>query len=715
MRTLKISLLVFILSITIYAQENIIWEKINGPLYPATPYSFLITSNGTQFVGTDGTGLFRSTDDGQTWELKNSSIEGDRVTCLAEAPNGWIYAGSANFSNYESLARSTDNGDSWQQASLYTPQVFTITFDSAGYILVGAESGFYISTNSGSSWIKRVTGLINHNVLSILPISDSLLIVATNGGAHKSTNSGLEWIPINNGLIKWADYYRTNKLILKNDTLYVSCYNGLFYSVDLGNQWHQKSSPLRVLNLEIDDNNIFYLQQDVQKNLLRSYDSGVTWDTAFTFTDWFMYYKVINNKIYASIYSEGLFISNNSGNTFQEYFIKPYHQPEISFIKIIYDTLWLAGTYGFGVFSSNDQGVSWNKKGPLKMGASHLQVNLNNEIFVNCNENIYRSTNYGNNWEMIPPPPFFFNTRLSTISLSYSDEIFTAYHDGGITKLNNNNSWDSLAFLSTPGGSTLIVSIIFDIYNDAYLSVIHRTLSGYYYRTYQEIDNFNSFQTIFNMTSALSYNDSGYVFFANSKMYRTIDRGNTIEEINNGISSLSASTIKVISFGEIYIGDNNKLYLSTNNGDNWYTIPGPSSAGGIHSIEKVGEGYLVIASRNGIYKNTTVVSIGEVNNENLGQLKFSLSQNYPNPFNPVTKIKYSIPQSPPLGGDGRGGLVTLKVYDILGREIATLVNEEKPAGNYEVEFNAATLPSGIYFYRLKAGQYSETKKMILLK
>ena len=83
-----------------------------------------------------------------------------------------------------------------------------------------------------------------------------------------------------------------------------------------------------------------------------------------------------------------------------------------------------------------------------------------------------------------------------------------------------------------------------------------------------------------------------------------------------------------------------------------------------------------------------------------------LSQNYPNPFNPSTSMQYTI---------NSRQFVTLKVYDVLGKEIATLVNEEKPAGEYKVEFNAATLPSGIYFYQLKAGQYSETKKMILLK
>ncbi len=87
-------------------------------------------------------------------------------------------------------------------------------------------------------------------------------------------------------------------------------------------------------------------------------------------------------------------------------------------------------------------------------------------------------------------------------------------------------------------------------------------------------------------------------------------------------------------------------------------------------------------------------------------LAFSLSQNYPNPFNPITKINYSIPQT---------SFVTMKVYDLLGKEIVTLVNEEKSVGNYEVEFNANNLSSGIYFYRIQAGNFIDTKKFILMK
>ncbi|MGE5806314.1 MAG: T9SS type A sorting domain-containing protein [Ignavibacteria bacterium] len=92
--------------------------------------------------------------------------------------------------------------------------------------------------------------------------------------------------------------------------------------------------------------------------------------------------------------------------------------------------------------------------------------------------------------------------------------------------------------------------------------------------------------------------------------------------------------------------------------------------------------------------------------EHLSPSEFIIDQNYPNPFNPVTTIKYSIPNR---------SKVTIKVFDLLGREIATLVDEEKSAGNYKVEFNGVGLPSGIYFYRMETEKFSETKKLILLK
>ena len=106
--------------------------------------------------------------------------------------------------------------------------------------------------------------------------------------------------------------------------------------------------------------------------------------------------------------------------------------------------------------------------------------------------------------------------------------------------------------------------------------------------------------------------------------------------------------------------------------------------------------------QNGEYKYYNLS--GEIN---IGHpAEYSLSHNYPNPFNPKTTIRYSIKDA---------GLVKIEIFDILGRKISTLINEEKPAGNYEVNFNANNLSSGIYFYKLTSGSFTQIKKMQLLK
>lgn len=121
---------------------------------------------------------------------------------------------------------------------------------------------------------------------------------------------------------------------------------------------------------------------------------------------------------------------------------------------------------------------------------------------------------------------------------------------------------------------------------------------------------------------------------------------------------------------------------------------------------------IAVDNLRGIYANGKEIvfddfsgELTDVKNEVI-PTKLVLEQNYPNPFNPTTSIKFSIPKQE---------FVNLKVYDILGKEITTLVNEVKSAGNYEVNFNASNLPSGTYFYRIQSGNYVETKKMILIK
>ena len=166
------------------------------------------------------------------------------------------------------------------------------------------------------------------------------------------------------------------------------------------------------------------------------------------------------------------------------------------------------------------------------------------------------------------------------------------------------------------------------------------------------------------------------------------------------------------------VGINASIVHTTDGGTTW-NVEGTGLTNafltGVHFTSST-NGY-VVGNGKTLLKYTQLTS---VENEAEMPTEFTLEQNYPNPFNPSTKIKYTIPTSPlnpsPYKGEGqRERSVTLKVYDVLGNEVATLVNEEKPAGKYEVEFNVSIIPSGIYFYQLKVGPYVKTKKMILIK
>ena len=160
------------------------------------------------------------------------------------------------------------------------------------------------------------------------------------------------------------------------------------------------------------------------------------------------------------------------------------------------------------------------------------------------------------------------------------------------------------------------------------------------------------------------------------------------------------------------IGSSNgsKVVLYTNDGGtNWDEIEVPEMGGDYLYLDFVDEAHGWIYSANKRLLKTTNGGVTYVEDERFHNLKpteFTLSQNYPNPFNPSTKISWQSPI---------GSWQTLKVYDVLGREVATLVDEFRNAGSYEVEFNASYIPSGVYFYQIKTGVFVETKKMILLK
>jgi photosystem II stability/assembly factor-like uncharacterized protein len=213
----------------------------------------------------------------------------------------------------------------------------------------------------------------------------------------------------------------------------------------------------------------------------------------------------------------------------------------------------------------------------------------------------------------------------------------------------------------------------------------------------------------FNPQTLLTSNDNG--------IYRSTDAGqNWIQVFNTSCRKIAfhpnlTGAAAAISFSPY------KILFSTNSGLNWADSTG--SYPGTNTVDLIFSKYdnnlYVASSASGIYKKMFLITGLNKNIDNI-PTAFKLYQNYPNPFNPVTKIKFDISQSVILKNEvTKNPFITLKIFDILGHEVATLINEELKPGSYENEWNATDYPSGIYFYQLSEGEFSDKKKLVLIK
>ncbi len=200
-------------------------------------------------------------------------------------------------------------------------------------------------------------------------------------------------------------------------------------------------------------------------------------------------------------------------------------------------------------------------------------------------------------------------------------------------------------------------------------------------------------------------NDGGFLI-VEMKLKETGSMQGEIESDSSSAGNANLGKTAAVSFylyGIKVIVDNSTLIVGTFNTklDQSYLDTG-AVVDAKGTLNSAGD---LLASSVKVLVASTVTEINDVNNSNL-TYTFALQQNYPNPFNPTTTIKYQLPQA---------GFVSLKVYDILGSEVASLVNQQQQAGNYIVNFDASQITSGIYFYRLESNNYSVTKRMLLLK
>ena len=378
-------------------------------------------------------------------------------------------------------------------------------------------------------------------------------------------------------------------------------------------------------------------------------------------------------------FTGGVYISTNNGASFQQSDAGITNTMN-NVIRVHPNGYIYAGTFPMsgaplsGIFRSTNNGANWT----VAMSGFTYQFNnvldfafdSSGYIYAASNDNVYKSTNLGNNWFKVSNG--ITNNQVYSIAANRQDNIVFAgtYGSGIFRSLDNGSNWVQINNGLT---ATQIMS--------------------------------------------LALNTSGHIFAGSNGygVFRSTDRGDTWQQVLS-LPNMQAWKVAINNLGHIYAGIvggqivNLGVWRSTDNGDNWTQISDGLFYPFIDALAFDVNGYAFAGSLGGgLYKSTSSTPVNNI--RNIVSTTYLLEQNYPNPFNPVTKIKFNIKKE----YRSQESEVKLSIYDILGRKIEDLVNEKLQPGSYEVTFDGSNLASGIYFYKLTSGEFSETKRMILLK
>ena len=320
---------------------------------------------------------------------------------------------------------------------------------------------------------------------------------------------------------------------------------------------------------------------------------------------------------------------------------------------------------------------------------------------------VYQTTDYGESWTYFG----FLGEKINDIDLSYDIYNLKGYvcsDNGTIGLIEDTNLVEIQS-----GYSTNFAKISFP-YNDKAWIVGDSSVYLYDGNTFtKQFTSTTALNSIYfwNEFYGLIVGDSGYIA-------RTTDGGNTwVQKQNPDTFNRDINDVYLVRYFGFAVGDNGLVLETIDAGETWTMTSGQLTTNDITAVHISG-GSVEWGPGLAAGENKTALLYPVVVSVDEGPFvidKFYLYQNYPNPFNPSTKIKYEIPASlnPSKGGTFKN--ISLKIYDILGKEVAVLVNQEQDAGIYEIIFNAANLSAGVYFYQLKADGFIATKKLVLLK
>ncbi|MBI5403750.1 MAG: T9SS type A sorting domain-containing protein [Ignavibacteriae bacterium] len=675
----------------------------------STYCSWFFNSN-TGFIGTTSGTIMKTTNGGINWKyvlispgnplgIGNTVVDIDFINSLT----GFAI-------NTKELYKTINGGENW----FY---VDTLNYYTGRISFINSYSGFFVgfygpvskTTDGGHSWINLNVGssvfvdvkFINENTGFIS--SDSQRV-------YRTTNSGVNWQIIysgySNGFVDYFTFYN------QNNGLGI-IYGGKFIkTTNAGQNWVQgsMSSTYNMYSAVYKDSlNIFMFGENGLFH--KTTNGGLNWTTNYVWADipTIQTTQVINcNDIFVAGRWGFIAKSTNLGNNWT---LLSQLVNEGEYLNTIAFASQQIGFAGGNLFlKTTDGGVNWEKLSHPWPGIRNFNfINSNTGFIASISSGVYKTTNSGTNWQQIYP---YYPLYISYISFLNENTGLATLVDGFIARTTNGGfNWTKV----DSAGTIFYSGIYFKDANTGFAF----TQNGILKRTSNAGINWQNVYTsgLLSLNSICFKNNStGFIGCENNTLLKTTNGGLNWSPVI--LPLLFNSSIYQICFGNqntglLIHGSNISRIMTTTDGGNNWIYSSCLTENNLTALCSVDSAKYFIGSYNGsiLYTITAgIVGIYSAVNE-ITTEKFLLLQNYPNPFNPSTNIRYRVPS----GSITNNRFVLLKIYDVTGKEITTLVNEKQSPGTYEIKFEAGDLPSGVYFYKLAVGDYSEAKKMILIK
>jgi photosystem II stability/assembly factor-like uncharacterized protein len=639
---------------------------------------FLRTIGVTLFAGTTNDGVFRSVDGGSFWSSANSG--------LGATGGSWYWSydiaplGSRVFlASSDGVYESRDGGSHWLASTLEPPYTQGTSSGSRfaavdTFLFFGGRHGVFRTSLNSTAWTPIDLGVPDTIVRSIAPVGNSLFVSARqkNSGplqrVLRSTDLGTTWTYADDGL---PDTLYGPVKAIESD-LYQREWAHVYRSSNLGDSW----SEIDTLGDIWTANGIRYAQKkrtSGDETLLQSTDHGATWSPLSE--------PPIGQCITA--------LAAN-GNRI---------------VAATWNDQW--------DYSTTDRGISWTRLGGER-------VNLNVRSFAFCGPYLLAggettdggidiSTDFGSTWIRV--------TNGSDAQIEYlavdSPYVFASGNgmwvstDCGLTWATRNSGLRSpspyLGAMALLNGK-LFVAEYGGSWGD---SVFVSSDRGSSWKPAGRLGRslYVPVSSLLTEGGAL-FAGTGDGLARGNGIWKSTDEGKTWTQTVTGLGDSVVNDIAA-SRGTIFAGTQDKgVFASTDAGESWRPVNEGLGCPHINRLLVHGQDLYAGTINEGVWRRPLSEVTGVEAKRLSAPPAFLLEQNYPNPFNPSTTIKYELPHA---------SRVILRIYNTLGQEVATLVDETKAAGVYTVQFDAGDLASGVYFYRIEAGSFAGVKKLVLLR